>query len=586
MWRCRIDFAVALLVTVAAFCWWMGLFGKEPSYKGKSATEWLESAEGGGGRPAATAAFRAMGPNGARFLAQTLEKKPFRLPQSVESLISKLHLPEWADPTWEMERAAEHVSDRQQGAWHILQGLGGDAEPALPILVSMFRKCDGRLNIAQLMVPMADKLEFMVPELINGLDHSKADDFRALEDIKLLSAIGAKAKDASAVLLKISQSGNKLTAPGAAVALWNITRETNELIRFFSTNLRSHDPSVYVVLSELEVAGPTPKPLTPLLEQALRHPQPSVRAVAESLLDNMDHERLRQIKEDLNRSQDELLQDHLKLLQSTNRLDRFNAAQALQFFGPKATTAAPRLVEIIGLPRQSSQMTMAIDQFDDKFAAFRTLKTLGSNAGVATQSLLGLLRSNEFDASVICDTLGEIGPPAAEAIPTLQALLATNYVMVPNGNSGLPGPVGYPKAFRHEIVPRWKVAQALVLINPHETNAIAILREAQVIKSRNYFGQPYVRPEREKYFPAAITLWKLGLETNLRLDDLIAEGDDWAFEQLGDIGPSAKKALPVIEKALQQRPSIAAALAIWKIDPEEARRLGLPGLFIICPDKY
>jgi hypothetical protein len=87
--------------------------------------------------------------------------------------------------------------------------------------------------------------------------------------------------------------------------------------------------------------------------------------------------------------------------------------------------------------------------------------------------------------------------------------------------------------------------------------------------------------------PPAITLWKLGLETNLPVDELIAEADDWAFDRLGDIGPAAKKALPLIGKNLKQRPApIDAALALCQIDPEEAGRPGLPGLWVFCPDKY
>jgi hypothetical protein len=33
-------------------------------------------------------------------------------------------------------------------------------------------------------------------------------------------------------------------------------------------------------------------------------------------------------------------------------------------------------------------------------------------------------------------------------------------------------------------------------------------------------------------------------------------------------------------------PELGVALAIQKIDPTEAKRLGLPGLLILCPDKY
>lgn len=570
--------AVVLVVGAAALCWWLGLFEREPSYQGQTAADWLESIQNGGSWSAATAAFRAMGPKGVRFLARTLEKKPFLLPQSVEQLIDKLHLPEWADPTRRIGYNAAHLSYRQEAARGILGGFGSDA-PALPILVRMFRHGDGEEveGSAELMAPMADKLEFMVPELIEYLDQNKPDDLRTFSDIRLLSAIGPKAKDATPVLLKIAQAGYPSTAPQAAVALWNIARETNELIRTFSICLQSHGDSVDFVLFEVEKAVPLPKPLAPLLEQALRHPQPSVRRAAESLLYRIDPGRLRQIEDELNRRQEQILQDHLKLLQSSNVLDRINAERALQFFGPMAVAAAPRLVEIMGLPMNGA---------NDKLSASRALKSLGSNASMVTPALVELLRSNQFAASEICEILGEIGPGAAEAIPTLQALLATNHVMVPNQYRG--GSFGSPQAFHEEIVPRLQVAQALALIDPHQSNAIAILREAQATNRRPVRGVNFAGiMGGETRIPATITLWKLGLETNLPLDELIARGDGWAFDTLADIGPAAKKALPMIEKQLKNKPlRIDAALAIPKIDPEEAKRLGLPGLFIICPDKY
>jgi HEAT repeat protein len=275
------------------------------------------------------------------------------------------------------------------------------------------------------------------------------------------------------------------------------------------------------------------------------------------------------------------LQDHLKLLQSTNALDRWNAARALQFFGPKAAVAAPRLVEILGLPQPPSDL--GPDSVADKPAALSTLKFLGANAAVVTPELVALLHTNQF-VPQICDVLANIGPGAAEAIPALQGLLATNYIWVTNGSIGGFG----PKAFRQEIVPRWQVAQALASINPHDSNAIAILREVQHAQHarRHLWARTDVGIEAQTRLPITITLWKLGLETNLPLDEMIAE-EFLAFDRLGDIGPAAKKALPAIEKNLKDRNlSFGAALAICRIDPEEANRLGLPGLFIICPDKY
>jgi hypothetical protein len=75
------------------------------------------------------------------------------------------------------------------------------------------------------------------------------------------------------------------------------------------------------------------------------------------------------------------------------------------------------------------------------------------------------------------------------------------------------------------------------------------------------------------------------------LDELIAQAPGylhgWGMDLLGEIGPAAKSALPTLERQLEFDPfDCDAALAILQIDPDEAKRLGLPGLFIICPDRY
>jgi hypothetical protein len=364
----------------------------------------------------------------------------------------------------------------------------------------------------------------------------------------------------------------------AAVAIWNISRDTNALINCLSDSLSHHGYDARELLYDIQECVPPPGFLAPLLEQALRHPQPSVRKAAERLLKQIDPGRLHQIDEECNRREDELLQNHLKLLQSTNALDRYNAAMALQFFGSKAAAAAPRLVEILKLPQQT--FDLKIGMANDKSAALWTVKFAGSNATTVTPELVELLHDGQ-NVQQICDILANIGPGAAAAIPSLQVLLATNYVLVTNKY----GPMGSQQTFHQQIVPRWKVAQALVSIDSRQSNAIAILREAQVANRRRLKSPGGM--EREIYIPATITLWQLGLEANPPVDELIAEGDGWAFDRLGDIGPAAKKALPALEASLKQYSlSADAALAICMIDADEANRLGLPGRFIICPDAY
>jgi HEAT repeat protein len=546
--------AAALVAAVAALCWWTGVFEREPSYQGKSATQWLESTEDSGDWAAATAAFRSMGPKGVRFLARTLEAKPVELPGSIKRFINSLDLPDWANPARRIESRTVPLYRHQQGAVGILPLLGRDAEPALPALVRLFWRSDLRQSegVVDLMVPMADKLGFMVPELIKDLRQNYPKN-GTLADIRLLAAIGPKAKDAVPVLSKIAQSGDRWAEP-AAVALWNVARETNELMQCISDRLRGSGDVTYNALSELRNCVPPPQPMIPLLESALRHPMPRVRQDAASLLEKIDPERLRRIAEELNSHQAELFQEHLKLLESSNYLDRFNAIESIQFMGPQATSAVPRLAQIIFLGKPM-------------FVAIRALREIGHGASSVTPVLIGLFQTNTYLAPSVFETLSSFGADAAAAIPALRAFIATNA-----------GPA------------RFQAVLALAAIDPGDTNAVAILREPST--SRPHYWEGQIMPiDPMTRLSASVSLWKLGLETNPPVDELVAHATNynggWALDLLGDIGPPARRALPSLEQNLDPlNPRLDIAIAIRKIDPEEAKRLGLPGLLIICPDKY
>jgi HEAT repeat protein len=594
--RGRMGVAFALVAALGLLCWWTGLLEREPSFQGKSATDWLDSVNDGANSTEATAAFKAMGPSGVRFLARTLEAKPVQLPDRAERLIDKLDLPEWANPARKMEYHAAQLSYREEAALNMLSTLGRAGAPALRTLVRLFR--DGNPSesyaMAELMAPMAGQLEFMAPELIEDLRQHKPNDLRCLADITVLGAIGPKAKDAVPLLLQMARGGDPATAARATVALWSIARDTNALIGFSSNSLGRHDFLAYSALFDLERAVPLPQAMVPVLEKALRHPLPLVRGEAEFLLRPIDPDRLRQIAEELNNHQTSLLREHLKLLESSNYLDRLNALGAIQFMGPQAASAVPRLAQIIclGRPALSSVANSPLNPGADMFAALQALREIGPGAAAATPVLLDLLQTNGASAPLVLETLSSFGPDAGSAIPGLRSLLATNSASKSSPDRGhLSSPERQiPTGLFPNRVLRWAAARALASIDRHDSNAIEMLREAATSS-----------PHHRRYFPdddgrtrlsASVSLWKLGLQTNLPVDELIAEivspnHSGWAVDLLGEIGPPAQKALPELEKNLKARTvSRDLALAIRKIDPAEATRLGLPGLFIICPDKY
>jgi hypothetical protein len=241
----------------------------------------------------------------------------------------------------------------------------------------------------------AKNLEFLTPELIADVKAPRSEsngDSRLLGDIALLDAIGPLAKSAMPALSNAIRRRDPIAMPEAAIALWHIGRETNALLQYLSDCLDDHGNMAADLLMRINDLPDAPRSVIPLAEQALRHPQPRVRRMAAAVLEKMDTGWLRRIEEDLNRRQNELLKADLRLLQSSNALDRVNAAAALQFFGPKAVAAAPRLIEILDLPVSQTNPPNGIPRIDDKNPVLWTLKFLGSNASVVTPGLIDLLR--------------------------------------------------------------------------------------------------------------------------------------------------------------------------------------------------
>ena len=90
---------------------------------------------------------------------------------------------------------------------------------------------------------------------------------------------------------------------------------------------------------------------------------------------------------------------------------------------------------------------------------------------------------------------------------------------------------------------------------------------------------------------ARVALCRLGHEHEWPIPALMAEVENvgiWAIDVLGEIGPPAREALPLLSQKLKRKSGAAfqATIAIQKIDPQEAKQLGLPGLLIACPDTY
>jgi HEAT repeat protein len=212
------------------------------------------------------------------------------------------------------------------------------------------------------------------------------------------------------------------------------------------------------------------------------------------------------------------------------------------------------------------------------------LAEIGPEASAAVPAIIALADDPRSVQMVFSKTLGRIGPSAKEAVPLLEKKLGSEDARL-----------------------RLTAADALTRIVPGQcSNAIAVLRALQhnpefaevwvstghgsaMKKDKLDFDNQLSRFYR---LSAAVPLWKLGLENQSPAAAILKElqqtpsSDEFAYiELLGDLGPEAKAALPKLETYLAPDKWIAlrrkAAIAIQKIDPAEANRLGLPGTLAV-----
>jgi hypothetical protein len=580
---------------MAGLVWWAVGIDSMPSYQGLPAGYWLTNGD--------VNAFRAMGPPGARFLGRVWEMEPSNLASNKDYYLNLIGLARYAHFQDEDDSRMELRGD----AAKILEELRRDAGPAWPSFLRVFRRpnsdsTDWR-ETAWLMKPMGLDIGFFAPELLGDLlrsdelsgdnrassDQRDNAEERVVADIDLLGAIGPPSKNAIPTLLHCASTPSpfsRMRRTHAAVALWNIDARTNVLIDVISNEISSRDRDGAMAIRDLGDAKAPPKFLGPILERALHNPYREVREWAEFRLSQIDSERLKGIAHELNSHQSELLQQHIELLKSTNVIDRLNALEAIRFFGPEGAQAEPLLARILAacLARNSTttanrQTTMVerIELIKEQGAAVRALKEINAKSPASASALMDLSRTIPGPDEDLLSALATAGRDSSDVLPYLRQRLAN-----------CDQRVGYGPHF---------IARAICSIAPDDLKAIEVLKFLEtnaVGLSSN--GLNIVQTS------AAVTLWELGVEKMSPIDLLSKQVDappgqafdrTWAIDLLGEIGPTAREALPELEKFMNAEfypypnPSLRAhiAMAIRKIDPDKAKRLDLPGVFIICPDK-
>jgi hypothetical protein len=454
--------------------------------------------------------------------------------------------------------------------------LGPAAEPALPGLMRQFNAVVNAhtrweyeyWDMVSVLEAMGDLKAQYVPDLIKAVQSDWEQTIVA--GVNLLGSIGPKAKDTVPVLLERMQGTDWWLSNSVAEAVWKIDRRTNIALEIFTNNLTlARTGSKTDALGFLGAMGPAAQPATGMVLRILfnsnineRWPAANIhdRWPAAKTLSQIDPALFKSTMAELNKDVPTKVQRLVELVDRTNDFGRMRLFEALAMYGVDAKSALPTLIEFLKTPPPSGNLSGLV--WGAKQEAINVLAEIGPDAQPAVPALIAFLRAKGIDRYPleICRALRNIGPGAAEAVPELKRLL--------QGNN---------EAFR------FTAALALASVAPQEkTNLAPILRRLEK-DAKN-------KDDLRLACQAEVALWRLGLEPTPPLSEMMSPGQPWppdTVQLLGDIGPAAKSALPYVEQILNAKrwedimSSRMAAIAIRKIDPQEADKLGLPGILAL-----
>ena len=562
---------ILLLVAAAITALWA--LQREPTFNGKTASYWLDKLNSPTEQETAVSAFRAMGKPGVLFLVGEARPNP-PSPLRVEVAVALNR------SGWRFARnfagvlAGSPANDRAGNAFKAIIKLGPDAEAAVPAMVEQLSSYRAIPEYATTIIfpgteavaaleAMGDKKTNAIPDLIKFLHGDLEGD--ACVGADLLASIGPKAKPAIPALLEQLPFHSYAFSNAVAGALWKIDRQTNFALSVLTNELRPlRNLNNEYPLHNLRDMGPAAKPAAPLLVPLLQDTNRATRIAAADALREIDPVLYDTELDGINRHFAANLPALIQMLHGTQD-DRTAALEALAVYGPDAMPALPAIIQVL------QRAVASRSELDVRDAAY-VIAEMGPEASAAVPALRAALPGAgwHYGPFVVCRALANIGPGASAAVPELSSLAKP-----------------LPRQMNDRDMPFFRAgaAAALARITPESKASLmpilTNLADFSVLHSDEGFPQIT--------FTAQVALWRLGLEKEPPIRELMLPSDSWqalvAVELLGDIGPSARAALPYLERIVNSHYDIrmrrAAAIAMRKIDPQEAARLHLPGILAL-----
>ncbi len=505
-----------------------------------------------------------IGPPATPQLIAVLKGKDSRVRAAAAKALGQLG-PAAKDAAPELTRTLKDQDDElRRSAAEALGRIGPAAKDAVPELIKILKGEDVKLRktAAEALGRIGPAAENSVPELIKALKGA---------DIKLrrtaaraIGGIGPAAKQAAATLTKALDDENKWVRRAAAEALGKMGPAAKQAVPALIE--ASNDNELLVRREAVEALAkvePTAKQIIPHLIRALKDRDWVVPKKAEQALVEVGPPAVPGLT---------------RALKDEDAHVRRGAANALGDIRPAPKQAVPALIQAL---KDGSLLV--------RTNAAKALGKFGAAAKEATPALVALIEDktlrNRDSFWAALTALGEIGPAAEQAVPALLQILEDK------------GP--------RPLAEDWYVLTAITLwrIRPDARQALPALVRAlqksssgtaqqqfliEVISGIGPPAVPYLTEaakgrDSRAYTPAVLALSRIDVSAKQALPTLVRRfktgwfGHDGAAAALGEMGPAAADAVPVLIAALSNRfskPRLLAAQALGRIGPPAAEAVG------------
>ena len=446
----------------------------------------------------------------------------------------------------------------RRAAMDALLGIGLDSKTLVPILKHALEntEMDPSLTVPA-MNALAEQGDAGIRVLIDEMKNQKG----CYWAMVALSSVGSKAKDAIPDVTQCLGSSEPEMRMEAALTLGNIGPDAKSAIPVLTKALSDKENAVrYAAVYALAMVGA--KDATPEIRKLADSKDPFLKVTVAWALAKLNPDDKAQ--------QQATVKILIEALKDKDRKVRVAAARGLHDLKLPPETTMPVFAEMMAdkdpeirdrvADALSSlgeaampKLIKALDNDDMQSLAVEVIRRLGPKAKSAVPPLILEMKDPSADYRREVEfALASIGPDAKAAVPTLVEHLSNE---------------------KEDLKVRRTACYALGKIGPAASEAVPALQktamaEDKFLKVASVWALLHIQPDNKPLQTMAIPLMAAALAESDR--DLVKEE---AAATLGLIGPSAKDAIPALEKAAKEDPSPAvreaAEAALKKVRGEK-----------------